>query len=394
MIHLLELDLADAGSALPPVRGEAWILVRLGPEPLGEVRLELDPLWRVEVERSLSERFAPLLYGRATIRPEPAGDAGLPAGDVSVVICTRDRPRLLAGCLESLQRIDPPPGEVLVVDNAPSSAETADVASAHRVRYVVEPKVGLNRARNRGWETATGAVVAYVDDDARANRWLATALAQTFVAPEVGAVTGLVLPAELASYPQVAFERVEGGMGKGFERQVFHGKTAPVGLESFRLGVGTNMAFRREVLGAIGGFDERIGVGTVTRGACDLDALDRVLSAGYAIVYEPRALVRHIHRRDRRGLIGQMRDYGTSFAALLEARGRRAADGGAAVRRYRHRWHLSRHVVRPLKAIARREWLELQMAVAEARGSRRGVAALDAAVGTRRRSADQTDSLR
>jgi glycosyltransferase involved in cell wall biosynthesis len=379
MIHLLELDLADPGSSLPPVRGAAWILVRFGVEPLDQVRLSLDPLRRAEVERSLAERFAPLLYGRVTIRSDPASDPSFSAAEVSVVVCTRDRPHFLAGCLQSLARIDPPPGEILVVDNAPSTPETARLASACGVRHVVAPVPGLNRARNRGWQAATRPVVAYIDDDARADRWFAVAVARTFTPPQIGAVSGLVLAAELASYPQVAFERIEGGMNKGFERRVFHADAAPVGLETFRFGVGTNMSFRREVLAEIGGFDERIGVGTATRGGCDLDALDRVLGAGYAIVYEPAAIVRHIHRRDRRGLIGQMRDYGISFAALLEAHARGSADAARDIRRFRRRWHLRRHVARPVRALARLELLEVQMALAEAQGSRSAAAALDAA---------------
>jgi hypothetical protein len=169
-------------------------------------------------------------------------------------------------------------------------------------------------------------------------------------------------------------------MGKGCERKVFHAEAAPVGLETFRLGVGTNMSFRREVLAAVDGFDERIGVGTATRGGCDLDAFDRVLAAGHAIVYEPAAIVRHIHRRDRRGLLSQMRDYGLSFAALLEARARRSPDDARAVGRYRRRWHLRRHIARPLLALARNKWLEAEMAMAEASGSLRGAAALDAAL--------------
>ncbi len=379
MTHLLELDLADPGVSLPPVEGDAWILVRFGHEPLGQVRLELDPLWRAEVERSLAERFAPLLYGRGVVEADaPAG--GVSAADVSLVVCTRDRPRFLAGCLRSLARVDPPPGEILVVDNAPSNPETAGLATEHGVARVVEPVPGLNRARNRGWQTATGPIVAYIDDDARPDRWFADSVARAFVAPEIGVVTGLVLPAELASYPQTAFEQIEGGMGKGFERKVFHAEAAPVGVETFRLGVGTNMSFRREVLAGIGGFDERIGVGTVTRGCCDLDALERVLTAGHVIVYEPAVIVRHIHRRDRAGLLGQMRDYGLSFAALLEAHARRSPDAARDVRRYRRRWHRRRHVARPLWALARGKWLEAQMAVAEARGSRGGAAALDAAV--------------
>jgi hypothetical protein len=81
------------------------------------------------------------------------------------------------------------------------------------------------------------------------------------------AVTGLVLPAELESPAQVAFERY-GGMGKGFvpkttRRAALADRSL---LWASQWGVGTNMAFRRALFAEIGGFDPALDVGTPAGG--------------------------------------------------------------------------------------------------------------------------------
>ena len=55
----------------------------------------------------------------------------------------------------------------------------------------------------------------------------------------------------------------------------------------------------------IGAFDPALDVGTPTRGGGDLEMFFRVLKDGYALVYEPRAIVRHRHRRDSLELAGR-----------------------------------------------------------------------------------------
>ena len=84
------------------------------------------------------------------------------------------------------------------------------------------------------------------------------------------------------------------------------------------------MAFRREALARIGGFDVALGPGTPARAAEDLLALTMVLLAGYRIAYEPAALMCHDHRRDLEGLRRQMEGYGVGltayYAALLRHR--------------------------------------------------------------------------
>lgn len=223
---------------------------------------------------------------------------------VTVAVCTRDHPADLAFCLDALNRLDYPNLDILVVDNAPSSDGTEHLVRTiyPNVRYIREPRPGLNWARNRAIIEARGEIVAYTDDDVVVDPGWVSALASIFAEnPGVMAVTGLVVPYELETEAQMFFEWY-GGFGRGFERKWYW-----VDLEgSWRwpyhgtgqFGTGANMAYRRSLFDRIGYFDPALDVGTVTNGGGDLEMFFRVLKEGYTLVYEPSAIVRHRHRRD------------------------------------------------------------------------------------------------
>ena len=101
------------------------------------------------------------------------------AASLSVVVCTRDRARVLQGCLDRLarHRLEGFGFEVIVVDNGSTDGTAQLLAAAGDVQVLVEPVAGLSRARNRGLEAATGDLVAFLDDDARPEAGWAQALA-------------------------------------------------------------------------------------------------------------------------------------------------------------------------------------------------------------------------
>ena len=368
MIDTIDIDLLEERWRPPSLRHDkALALIRAGRHVLGQETLTgVSPQELVDHRARLVRVYSSKLV--ADQREMMDGSA------VTIVVCTRDRPRFLEGCLTAIEGLQPACAEVIVVDNAGTDGSAVRIAESFGARAVREPTPGLDRARNTGFRAASSEIVAFVDDDARVDKHFAGALATTFGHPDIQVVTGLVLPAELDTYAQLAFELVEGGMGKGFRCRVF--ERSGVGLQTFRLGVGTNMAFRRELLDRLGGFDPRFDVGTRTRGAGDLDIFWRCLQANVPVVYDPDVLVRHIHRRDRRGLLNQMRDNGTAYAAFLASRSTEWPGMARSVRRERVRWHWSRHVLRPIDAVSRGQFLELQMALSELMGSRRGKAAL------------------
>jgi len=238
---------------------------------------------------------------------------------ISVVVCTRDRPESLDRCLEALGRVRYVQHEVLVVDSASASAETAAVAARHGVRCVREEQPGLDRARNRGIEEALYDLVAFVDDDVQVHPgWLA-GVAAGFEDVDVDLVTGLVLPLEITTPAQRYFESYGEGMSKGADPRVFRRVrlTHRQLIEVQRVGVGANMAGRKSALVELGGFDPALDVGTPAAGAGDLDMFHRMLVAGRSIRFEPRALAWHRHRREMRDLREQLYNNGRSYGVYL-----------------------------------------------------------------------------
>jgi GT2 family glycosyltransferase len=232
----------------------------------------------------------------------------------TVVVCTRDRTELLRGCLDSLVAATDPSGEIIVVDNAPSSEATARLVSQYPVRYVVEERRGLNRARMLGARLASGEIVIYADDDTIAEPGWIPAILKEFDDARVGAVTGLTLPYELDTQAQELFERFY-GFGRGFHRRVFDFRSiSPVCAGA--VGSGGNMAFRKELILTKEFFVPDLDLGTPTGGGGDLYALYRILADGYRIVYAPDALNWHRHRRDLEDLRRTFYAYSTGGYSL------------------------------------------------------------------------------
>jgi O-antigen biosynthesis protein len=332
-------------------RSRVHLLVRMGTEPLGYANFE------VQDTASLASAAAAsaLLTFRTKINARLA-ESGLPpiseipteglqvdshqlafvaqrerlledAPDISVVLCTRDRPARLANCIRQLSRQDYPSYEIVVVDNAPADLDAVPTVlktldTSVSVRYVLEPRAGLSWARNTGWHNARADIIAFFDDDEVPDKhWLAEVVRGFSATSNVGCVTGVVLPAELKTKPQLWFEEFGGqSKGRGFDREVFdagHPQNPLYPLPPF--GAGANMIFRREVLLEIEGFNVALGVGTPAMATEDTFAFTRTLLAGHAIVYQPTAITWHYHRETYADLEKQLLGYGTGITAYYAA---------------------------------------------------------------------------
>lgn len=247
---------------------------------------------------------------------------------VTIAICTKDHPNQLNRCLKSLGQIQPPIfgsppfKDILVVDNASSDYRTRElVASVPDVRYVFEPKPGLNFARNKALQEAKGELLAFIDDDVVVDhRWLDGLMEAWVENPDAAAFTGLVLPYELDTEAQIIFER-RGGFRRGFDK-IRYGRSLPGNLlypcGAGIFGAGANMAFKREILLNLGGFDNALDTGAYLPGGGDLDIFYRVIRAGYPLVYEPLYMVFHQHRREIKALRHQYRkSWGVGFMAFI-----------------------------------------------------------------------------
>jgi GT2 family glycosyltransferase len=245
---------------------------------------------------------------------------------VSVVVATRNRPAELADCLGSLLAQTRPPELVVVVDDAPGGDLTPAVvgrlARSAPVRYVEGARRGLADAHNRGLREVATPLVAFTDDDVVAHEeWLERLIGAFASTPEVGCVTGMIVPYELETAAQVLLEAYA-GYSKGPVRRMFDlGPNRPADplfpFAAGKLGSGANMAFTRMVLDELGGFDPALGAGTRAMGGDDLSAFFEVIQRGHCLVYEPTAIVRHRHARDHRALKRQVYGYGVGLTAYL-----------------------------------------------------------------------------
>ncbi|MGW9450108.1 glycosyltransferase [Streptomyces sp. NPDC055632] len=261
-------------------------------------------------------------------RAETRGEAGpVTPPRTSVVVATHERPDRLARALDSLLAQDHPDFEVVVVDNAPRTTDTRDLIArkyAGRVRYVREDVPGLAAAHNAGVAAAGATVLAFTDDDVIADPHWLTALTEPFAAdPGLGCVTGLILPARLATPAQVLLE-AHGGFAKGFAPRLYDPARPPADEPLFPFtaggfGSGANMAFRADALRRAGGFDPATGTGTAAKGGDDLYAFVAVLSAGFRLRYTSGALVWHHHRDTWQDLRNQAYGYGAGLTAYLTA---------------------------------------------------------------------------
>jgi len=334
----IDVEMSSEISPIPAQRAplgaaSAWLLVSVFTEAVGSLVIEVPPEglsgdqvkttvmaelggeieWRLDAE---SSALPPFLASRQKVLAH--------APNITVIVCTRERPERLTTCLQSLIAQDYPNFSVLVVDNFPTTERTKDVIdrlASPLITYAVQPQKGLSRAKNLAVELAGDGIIASIDDDETADpHWLAE-LARGFAEnPEADAVTGVMAPGELETWAQVWFEQF-GGHNKlrGFTPAVFSPQTAHIQSPLYPLpsfGSGGNVAFRAASLARIGGFDIALGPGTASMSNEDTRLFTDLLCSGGTVVYQPTAVTRHFHRRTMEELRTQMLGYGVGLTAF------------------------------------------------------------------------------
>jgi glycosyltransferase involved in cell wall biosynthesis len=224
------------------------------------------------------------------------------APDVAVVVCSRDRPQLLAGLIPALVDAHRRGADVVVVDSASVGPETRALADEAGLRVVRCDVPGASRARNAGFAATSAPIVVFTDDDCRPHEGWQASLADAFVDPAVGFATGRVLPgsgAGRAMSPMTTEDAMRWSRGDD------------VG----DMGHGANMAVRRSALESIGGFDEVLGAGAPLRGSEDKDVFWRLLRAGWDGCFVPVSVVEHAAWRGHREALRTGYGYGVGIGA-------------------------------------------------------------------------------
>jgi GT2 family glycosyltransferase len=219
---------------------------------------------------------------------------------VSVVVCSYNSERTMEACLASLEALDYPDYEVIVVNDG-STDRTLEISERFPFcRIISQPNKGLSVARNVGAEAATGEIVAYTDSDCVADPDWLTYLVAKMEASGLAACGGPNFPPPEDSLVPAAVAVSPGGPT--------HVLISDEVAEHI---AGCNMAFRRDVLMALGGFDP------VYRAAGDdVDICWRFQDAGHAIGFSPAAIVWHFRRNTVGAYIRQQRGYGKAEALV------------------------------------------------------------------------------
>lgn len=227
--------------------------------------------------------------------------ADTPWPRISVVIGVLNGARTIRDTLEGLKHLDYPDFEVIVVNDG-STDDTPNIAAEYHVRLISTENRGLSAARNTGWQQATGEIVAYIDDDAYPDPHWLHYIAYRFLTGDWVGVGGpnIAPPGDGPIADCVA-------NAPGGPVQVL---VSDVEAEHIP---GCNMAFRREALAAIGGFDVRFR----TAGD-DVDLCWRLQQQGGRIGFHAAAMDWH-HRRNSLAMYWrQQKGYGKAEALLEE----------------------------------------------------------------------------
>jgi glycosyltransferase involved in cell wall biosynthesis len=210
--------------------------------------------------------------------------------DISLIIGTLNRCQQLRLCVEAVLRMEfKGRWELIIVDNG-SSDETAVMVqnliaiAPFAVTYVSEARRGLGNAHNAGLAVAKGKIVAFTDDDCYPAPDFLEQICHAFGDVSVGYITGRIILHDPTDYPAVVMESTT--------PHTF----PPASFVHVGQVQGANMAFRRQALLSVGGFDPLFGPGSLFN-AEDADAAGRVSAVGWRGKYCPEVIVRHHHRR-------------------------------------------------------------------------------------------------
>jgi glycosyltransferase involved in cell wall biosynthesis len=229
---------------------------------------------------------------------------------VSLIIPTRNRVRKLANCLEAASSIKTSePWELIVVDNASTDGTGGLLEDLVRnwtipIRIVQVPSPGASRARNAGIEAARGELLIFIDDDCYVRPDIIDEYRKVFEDPALGFAGGRMLLHDPTDYPLTINETAE-------EKRFPAGRAIPCGMIQ-----SGNLAIRRRVLEAVGGFDTRLGPATPVFSAEDWELIARIGASGWAGGYFPGPTVTHDHGRKHQEAKRRIYEYNLGIGAV------------------------------------------------------------------------------
>ena len=256
--------------------------------------------------------FLDRLVRRRLLLWRPPGITAWPK--VSIIVPAHGRAEATRRCVQSLLALDYPADhrEIIVVDDASNPPLAVALRDLPITLLRQERNIGQSAARNLAASLASGAVLAFIDNDCVAEPdWLRTLL--PYLADPAVAIVGGRVIAPSADGAVAAFEAVRSPLDMGAVAT----EVTPTAAVSYL--PTCNLLVRLDALLAQGGFDARLRIGE------DVDFIWRVLRSGSRAWYAPTGRVVHHHRVQWGDWLRRRADYGSSEADLQQrfAEGRR-----------------------------------------------------------------------
>jgi GT2 family glycosyltransferase len=218
---------------------------------------------------------------------------------VAVIVCSFNGAGTISQTLSESLKLDYPNFEVIVVDDG-STEDVSHISAKYPVKLIRQNHMGLSAARNTGLYTTTADIVAYIDDDAYPDpSWLTYLVRAMQHGNRVGAGgPNLYVPEDGETAECVAH-------APGGPTHVLLDDAVAEHIP------GCNMAFYRDALLQIGGFDPQFRIA-----GDDVDICWRLQNAGGVLAFAPAAQVWH-HRRNSIGKYWKQQvNYGKAEADL------------------------------------------------------------------------------
>jgi len=213
---------------------------------------------------------------------------------ISTIVCTTSR-NTLRKCLESLSTQTYDNYEVIVVG---INQQPKNLISELDFKFILSPIANSSFQRNLGIKEAEGEIVAFIDDDAIANKNWLNVLTKHYNDEDIGCVGGRIVPKFLIEIPAF-LKKLPEGMFKGFIGETLLSYDEATVIDKPLLW-GCNLSFRKNIFDDVGMFDESLGR------TCDklisedeTELQRRILKKGLKLIYEPKAIVTHIIDKER-----------------------------------------------------------------------------------------------
>ncbi len=168
--------------------------------------------------------------------------------------------------------------------------------------------------KNKGWQSASTELIAFLDDDVLLDELWAKEIITTFRTTDASLVSGpALLPEDTNMIGRLAAETLS-SLAAGYVAWRYSaGKNdLPHSAKWSRL-IGCNMAYKKEILEKIGGFDPFFWPGE------EMLAAFKATKSGGVLIFNPQAKVYHYPRSTIYGFARQMYGYGATRIRLIRA---------------------------------------------------------------------------